>query len=293
MLLYIRGKEHGKDLLDSVLNGPFQYGTIEVPGTPTSPASTRPRTYDNLTNKEKIHEECDIRATNIVLQGLQPDVYTLVNHHTVAKEIWDRVKLLIEGTKLLLQERESKLYNEFDRFTSEKGETIHVTHSSTIILYTSCSSNISGYQAPVVQQQSSAVFLQLDSGLGVQSFLSTNDLINSLNKAMSFISIGHGAECVGKKAQGYAGSGAKVLILDEEQLAFLADLGDRVDSGPDTQTLPNTAIFQTDDLDAFDSDCDEAPSASAVLMAKLFAYDSDVLFEVPNYNIYQDKNVMD
>ncbi|GKA23157.1 hypothetical protein Tco_0709119 [Tanacetum coccineum] len=51
--------------------------------------------------------------------------HTLVNCHTVAKEIWDRVKLLIEGTELSLQERESKLYNEFDRFTSEKGKTIH------------------------------------------------------------------------------------------------------------------------------------------------------------------------
>ncbi|GKG07035.1 hypothetical protein Tco_0330004, partial [Tanacetum coccineum] len=29
------------------------------------------------------------------------------------------------------------------------------------------------------------------------------------------------------------------------------------------------ATFQTDDLDAFDYDCDEAPSASAILMAKL------------------------
>ncbi|GJU66421.1 hypothetical protein Tco_1252680 [Tanacetum coccineum] len=94
MLLYIQGKEHGKYLLDSVLNGPFQYGMLEVPGTPTSSVSTRPRTYDDLTDKEKIREECDIRATNIILQGLPPDVYTL-------------------------------LYNEFDRFTSDKGETIH------------------------------------------------------------------------------------------------------------------------------------------------------------------------
>ncbi|GJV22419.1 hypothetical protein Tco_1371439 [Tanacetum coccineum] len=113
-------KEHGKDLHDSVLNGPFQYGTVEVPGTPTIAAYMREKTYEDLTNKEKIQEECDIRATNIVLQGLPLDVYNLVNHHTVAKEIWDRVKLLIEGTELSLQERESKLYNEFDRFTSEK-----------------------------------------------------------------------------------------------------------------------------------------------------------------------------
>ncbi|GKG00198.1 hypothetical protein Tco_0301888, partial [Tanacetum coccineum] len=91
----------------------------------TTTASTRPRTFNDLTNKEKIRESCDIRATNIALQGLPPDVYTLVNHHTVAKEIWDKVKLLIEGTELSLQERESKFYNEFDRFTSKKGKTIH------------------------------------------------------------------------------------------------------------------------------------------------------------------------
>ncbi|GJZ87437.1 hypothetical protein Tco_0659047 [Tanacetum coccineum] len=125
VLLYIQGKEHGKQLYDSVINGPFQFGTVEVLATPNTPASTRHRTIDDLTKAEKIREACDIRATDIVLQGLPPEVYTHVNHHKVAKEIWDRVKLLIEGSELSLQERESKLYNEFDRFTSEKGETIH------------------------------------------------------------------------------------------------------------------------------------------------------------------------
>ncbi|GKA46396.1 hypothetical protein Tco_0739279 [Tanacetum coccineum] len=114
-----QGKKHGKDLIDYVLNGPFQYVTVTVDGI------TRPRTYEELIDKEKIRKECDIRATNIVLQGLPPDVYNLVNHQTVAKEIWDRVRLLMEGTGLSLQERECKLYNEFDKFTFEKGETIH------------------------------------------------------------------------------------------------------------------------------------------------------------------------
>ncbi|GKG52075.1 hypothetical protein Tco_0544713, partial [Tanacetum coccineum] len=86
---------------------------------------TRPRTYEKVTDKKKIRNECDIRATNIVLQGFFSDVYNLVNHYTVAKEIWDTIKLLMEGTKLSLQEPECKLYNEFDRFTFEKGETIH------------------------------------------------------------------------------------------------------------------------------------------------------------------------
>ncbi|GJV80092.1 hypothetical protein Tco_1515962 [Tanacetum coccineum] len=115
MLLYIKGKEHGR----MMLNGPFVYGTIEVDGV------TRPKTYKQLTDIEKLQDDCDVRATNIILQGLPPDVYSLVNHHEVAKEIWDRVKLLMLGTELSQQERECKLYNEFDRFTWVKVESLH------------------------------------------------------------------------------------------------------------------------------------------------------------------------
>ncbi|GKC82057.1 putative ribonuclease H-like domain-containing protein [Tanacetum coccineum] len=91
MLLYIRDQEHGKDLLDctqwsiSIWNGRSTWHSNFTD-------IYKSRTYDDLTNKEKIREECDIKPTNIVLQGLPPDIYTLVNHHTVAKEIWDRFK---------------------------------------------------------------------------------------------------------------------------------------------------------------------------------------------------------
>ncbi|GKD00654.1 retrovirus-related pol polyprotein from transposon TNT 1-94 [Tanacetum coccineum] len=83
------------------------------------------------------------------------------------------------------------------------------------------------------------------------------------------------------------------MILDEEHLAFLADPMDRVDSGLYTQTLPTTAIFYTDDLDAFDSDCDEAPSASVVLMAKLYAYDLDVLSKYSKQPVFVDNSNID
>ncbi|GJW23232.1 hypothetical protein Tco_0033854 [Tanacetum coccineum] len=119
MLLYIKGKEHGRMMLNSVLNGPLVYGTIEVDGV------TRLKTYDKLTDAEKLQDDCDVKATNIILQGLPPEVYSLVNHHEVAKEIWDRVKLLMKGTELSQQKRECKLYDDFDRFTSVKGELLH------------------------------------------------------------------------------------------------------------------------------------------------------------------------
>nr|GFC64388.1 hypothetical protein [Tanacetum cinerariifolium] len=86
MLLYIKGKEHGKLLVDSVLNGPFEYGTMVEPGNETTPATIRAQTYTDLTNEEKIRESVDIKATNIVLQGLPQDIYNLVNHNEDAKQ---------------------------------------------------------------------------------------------------------------------------------------------------------------------------------------------------------------
>ncbi|GJZ80221.1 retrovirus-related pol polyprotein from transposon TNT 1-94 [Tanacetum coccineum] len=67
-------------------------------------------------------------------------------------------------------------------------------------------------------------------------------------------------------------------VLDEEQLAFLAEPG--VADGQATQTIiTHNVAFQTDYLDAYDSNCDDISSAKAVLMANLSSNDSNVLFE--------------
>nr|GFC73814.1 hypothetical protein [Tanacetum cinerariifolium] len=51
-------------------------------------------------------------------------------------------------------------------------------------------------------------------------------------------------------------------ISDEEQLAFLADPG--VPNGQAVQTIIlNNAVFQTEDLDTYDSDCDDISNAKA------------------------------
>ncbi|GJR54514.1 hypothetical protein Tco_1405035 [Tanacetum coccineum] len=113
-------RENGRMILSSVLNGPLIWPTVtEADGT------TRTKNYEELSAIEKIQANCDCKATNIVLQGLPLDVYAIVNHHKVAKEIWDRVKLLMQGTELSLQEKECKLYDEFDKFTFVKGETLY------------------------------------------------------------------------------------------------------------------------------------------------------------------------
>nr|GEX86553.1 hypothetical protein [Tanacetum cinerariifolium] len=67
-------------------------------------------------------------------------------------------------------------------------------------------------------------------------------------------------------------------VLNEEELEFLADPG--IAEGLVTQSVitPNAA-YQVNDLDAYDSDCDEISTAKAVLMANLSSYGSDVLSE--------------
>nr|GEV59498.1 integrase, catalytic region, zinc finger, CCHC-type, peptidase aspartic, catalytic [Tanacetum cinerariifolium] len=57
----------------------------------------RDKVFAYLTPKEKERYKANIRATNILLQGLPKDIYTLINHYTDAKDIWDNVKILLEG----------------------------------------------------------------------------------------------------------------------------------------------------------------------------------------------------
>nr|GEW03333.1 hypothetical protein [Tanacetum cinerariifolium] len=80
-------------------------------------------------------------------------------------------------------------------------------------------------------------------------------------------------------------------VLNEEELEFLADMG--IAEGPITQSvITHNAAYQADDLDAYDSDCDEIYTAKAVLMANLSSYGSDVLSEDTNSSTQQDALIL-
>ncbi|GJX06898.1 hypothetical protein Tco_0194830 [Tanacetum coccineum] len=121
--MYYRGKENGVYILRSIDEGPYQMGTTIDDGGVT-PRLDRPRTYDDLNENEKKRADADIRATNIVLQGLPKDIYKLINHNIEAKAIWDNVKMLLDGSELTKEDRESQLYNEFERFKMISDENI-------------------------------------------------------------------------------------------------------------------------------------------------------------------------
>ncbi|GJS68224.1 hypothetical protein Tco_0682789 [Tanacetum coccineum] len=243
MELYMQNREHGRMILESVEHGPLIWPTIEKHGV------TRTKKYEKLSRTEKIQANCDLKETNIILQGLPSDVYSLVN------------------TKFL-----NSLPPEWSKFVTD--------------------------------------VKLIDSGLAVPVFKQGDDHIDAINKMMSFLSSVvssrflttknqlrnssnprqqatiHDGRCLKPKRKRDAmwfrdkfllveaqGSGK---VLNEEELEFLAHPGFLKGLAIKT-SLTHNAAYQADDLDAYDSDCDDFFTAKAVLMANLSNYKSDVL----------------
>ncbi|GKB02265.1 hypothetical protein Tco_0830354 [Tanacetum coccineum] len=61
--------------------------------------ATRPKEYTELTAAETIQADCDIKEINIILQGIPPEIYALFSQHCVARDIWEKIKLLMQGTR--------------------------------------------------------------------------------------------------------------------------------------------------------------------------------------------------
>ncbi|GJX03026.1 retrovirus-related pol polyprotein from transposon TNT 1-94 [Tanacetum coccineum] len=100
MELYMMNRPHARMILASIEKGPLVWPTITVDGV------TRQKEYTELTLAETIQADCDIKAINIILQGLPTEIYALVSQHRVAKDIWEKIKLLMQGTSLTKQEWE-------------------------------------------------------------------------------------------------------------------------------------------------------------------------------------------
>nr|GEY62805.1 Gag-Pol polyprotein [Tanacetum cinerariifolium] len=78
MELYMMNIQHGRMILESVENGPLLWPTVEENGR------TRPKKYSELSTTEAIQADCDVKATNIILQGLPPEVYALGRQNSLA-----------------------------------------------------------------------------------------------------------------------------------------------------------------------------------------------------------------
>nr|GEW07114.1 integrase, catalytic region, zinc finger, CCHC-type, peptidase aspartic, catalytic [Tanacetum cinerariifolium] len=82
------------------------------------------QTDDELTEKELKQIEADDQAIHTILLGLPKDICAAVDSCETAQEIWLRVQQMMKGSDIEIQEKKTKLFNEWERFTSNEGESI-------------------------------------------------------------------------------------------------------------------------------------------------------------------------
>ncbi|GKA15159.1 hypothetical protein Tco_0694906 [Tanacetum coccineum] len=78
---------------------------------------------EDLLAEEKERYKADIRATNILLQGIPKDIYSLINHYTEANDIWENVKMILEGS--------DKAYVVLNKETMKVEESLNVKLDET------------------------------------------------------------------------------------------------------------------------------------------------------------------
>nr|GEY25619.1 hypothetical protein [Tanacetum cinerariifolium] len=282
MELYMMNRQHGRMILESIENGPLLWPSIEENRV------TRPKKYSKLSATEAIQADCDVKATNMFLQGLPPEVYALVGNHKFAKELWKRIKLLIQGTSLKKQERECKLYDEFNKFAYKEGESLREFYLRFSLLL----NDMNIYNIKLEQFQVNTKFLNTLppewSKFVIDVKLKGYDPIDAINHMMSFLTAvvtsrypptnNQLRNSSNPRQQATINNGRRNVVCynakekDTCQNNAPNQRGKGMSHDPgiaEAQTTQNVtthnAAYQADDLDSYDTDCDEINSTKVAL----------------------------
>ncbi|GJU55763.1 retrovirus-related pol polyprotein from transposon TNT 1-94 [Tanacetum coccineum] len=307
MVREYRGKENGVNILKSIDEGPFQMGTNRDPiaeGTEGAQqlGLERARVYSDLSPEDKDRYNDDIRATNILLQGLPKDIYTLINHYTEAKDIWDNVKILLEGetihdyyvrfAKLIndmrnikmtmsIMQLNSKFVNnmlpEWGRFVTAVKLNRGLRDSNYDLLY----AYLKQHEAHANENkmmldrftQHTVDPLALMSNVSQQQYYSQSSTTQPSTHLQPHLADNTSgpipqrkeSQQVDQHAAGYGGAQNRVRNANPGQARQIKCYNCNVKD----LALNVDNVFQADDCDAFDSNVDEAPTAQTMVMENL------------------------
>nr|GEV58326.1 hypothetical protein [Tanacetum cinerariifolium] len=264
-------------ILESVKNGPLLWPTVEENGV------TRLKKYYELSITEAIQADCDVKATNIILQGLPTEVYALEGRINlrllleifIAPKRYEYLQYEV-GTILVFQKGDDSIdaINHMMLFltavvSSRYPPTNNQLRTSSNPRQQATINNGRVTIQPIQGRQNS-----MTDGSSRQ-YTSGPSRIQGNRESLCVTTFKDKVLLVQAQANGQ--------VLHEEELEFLADPG--IAETPSTQyVVTNNAAYQADDLDAHDSDCDELNSAKIALMANLSHYGSDNLAEINQDN---------
>ncbi|GJY14693.1 hypothetical protein Tco_0385115, partial [Tanacetum coccineum] len=90
--------------------------TDPPPTDSTVVPAPRKKLDSEFNEEENKLEMADTQAEIILSQGLPRHIFNNLNQTSTAKEIWDNVELLMQGSGRTLQQRKEDLFDEYERF---------------------------------------------------------------------------------------------------------------------------------------------------------------------------------
>nr|GEY08751.1 serine/arginine-rich splicing factor RS31-like isoform X2 [Tanacetum cinerariifolium] len=113
------------------------YGKIHVHGkdhppmlAPVAEGSSKTTTegymknYKNVSQDIRKQLDAEAEGVQIVLTGINNDIYSIINACPNACEIWKAIERLKQGESINVQDLKTILYWEFGKFTSRDGESL-------------------------------------------------------------------------------------------------------------------------------------------------------------------------
>ncbi|GKC15488.1 retrovirus-related pol polyprotein from transposon TNT 1-94, partial [Tanacetum coccineum] len=89
------------------------------------------RTYKNVSQDIRDQLNAKAEAVQIILTGIDNDIYSTVDACPNACEMWKSIERLKQGESINVQDLETNLYWEFGKFTSRDGESLQLYYSSS------------------------------------------------------------------------------------------------------------------------------------------------------------------
>ncbi|GJT37365.1 hypothetical protein Tco_0937230 [Tanacetum coccineum] len=131
---YIDTKPNRELIHYSLQNPPYIYQWAEktVPVAEGSSETTIERYMENYKNvSQDIRDQmnAEAEAVQIILTGIDNDIYSTVDACPNACEMWKAIERLKQGESINVQDLETNLYWEFGKFTSRDGESLESYYS--------------------------------------------------------------------------------------------------------------------------------------------------------------------